>query len=74
MVVCFMRTKRKTKEIFDLIYEAITNEPQSVGKIAKKTGLNWRTVSEYVELIEQIQAKNKVRITKNPTQIWYVEK
>ncbi|MGC9778409.1 MAG: hypothetical protein HZR80_04145 [Candidatus Heimdallarchaeota archaeon] len=68
-----MENRRKKEEIFEIIYEAITIDPQSVGKIAKKTGLNWRTVSEYVELIEKIQAKNRVRITKNPTQIWYVE-
>ena len=68
-----MESRRKKEEIFEQIYEAITSDPQSIGKIAKKTGLNWRTVSEYIELIEKIQAKRRVRITKNPTQIWYVE-
>ncbi|MHA1124374.1 MAG: hypothetical protein ACTSO7_08880 [Candidatus Heimdallarchaeota archaeon] len=68
-----MTSKKRIKEIFEIMFEAITNEPQSVGKIAKKTGLHWRTVNEYVEMIEKLQAKKKVRVTKNPTQIWYVE-
>ena len=68
-----MTGKKKIKEIFDIVYDAITNEPQSVGKIAKKTGLHWRTVNDYVEIIEKIQSKKKVRVTKNPTQIWYME-
>ena len=59
-----METRRKKEEIFELIYDAITNDPQSVGKIAQKTGLNWRTVNEYIEIIEQIQAKRRVRITR----------
>jgi len=68
-----MEPRKKRVEIFELIYQVISNDPQSIGKIAQKTGLNWRTVKEYIELIEEIQAKPKVRISKDPTQIWFVE-
>ncbi len=68
-----MDSRRKSEEIFKQILATVTDEPQSVGKIAKKTGLNWRTVNEYIEMIALIQSKKKVRVTKNPTQIWYVE-
>lgn len=68
-----MDSRRTKEEIFELLYESLTDEPQSIGKIAKKTGLNWRTVSEYIDVIEIIQTKRKIRITRNPTQIWYKE-
>lgn len=68
-----MESRRSKEEIFELIYKTLTDEPQSIGKIATKTGLNWRTVSEYIDIIEMIQTKGKVRITKNPTLIWYIE-
>ena len=68
-----MTSKKRIKEIFEIVFEAITDEPQSVGKIAKRTGLHGRTVNEYIERIEKLQTKKRVRITKNPTQIWYVE-
>ena len=68
-----MDARRKSEEIFNLIFEVLTIDPQSVGKIAKKTGLNWRTVNEYVVMIKKIQSKKKVRVSNDPTQIWYVE-
>lgn len=68
-----MANKKKIKEIFELIFDAITDEPQSVGKIAKKTGIHWHTVNEYVKMIASVQSKKSVRVTKDPTQIWYVE-
>ena len=68
-----MDSRRKSEEIFDLILSTLTDEPQSVGKIAKKTGLNWRTINEYVDMIAFIQSKRKVRVTRDPKQIWFIE-
>lgn len=73
MTILTKETRRKSEEIFELIFKALTDEPQSIGKIVKKTGLNWRTINDYVRMIQIIQEKKRIRVTENPTLVWYVE-
>jgi predicted transcriptional regulator len=66
-------TRKPKEEIVKIILEALNEDPQSVEKIVKKTGLNWRTVKEYLFLIRDIQSTKRIRVTEDPILAWYPE-
>ena len=46
----------KIASIISLIKEQLSDKPLSINQIAKTTGLNWRTVEDYLKILKDLAA------------------